>query len=53
MSNIEQSVERDYNGYTEEDLAEFGLECYGMRIPFDLYDDDQYWLTNGMKETNK
>lgn len=46
-------TEKDYNGYTEEELEEYGIEFYGAGIPFDLYDDDNYWLTNDMKETCK
>ena len=53
MSKMKQ-VYFDYNGDYEDFEDNQALEGYAaFGIEFDLYDDDQYWITNDMKETSK
>lgn len=54
MSNIKQLIEADYDGFWDEELHTPEWEKRNqMAVEFDLLDDDQYWLTNDMKETGK
>ena len=54
MSRIKHQIEYDYNGSYDDQELHGALEHFdSLGIEFDLYDDDQFWLTNDMKETGK